>query len=297
MPSQKQQTVLITGCSPGGIGNALARQFHSRGFRVFATARTTAKISELADLGIETLSLELTDPGSIIALRDEVSKRNEGKLDILVNNAGRNYTMPALDVDMAEVRDTFEANVFSVMRMCKEFSPLLIEAKGTIVQIGSLAGVMPYAFSSVYNASKAALHAYSDTLRVELSQFGVRVVVIATGGVKSNLARVDRTLPEGSYYSPIAEEYKGRLTHAQTVGIDNETYARRTVDRILAKGAFSWLLNLLSFGGRSRYVWEGSSASLIWFASSFLPKAVLETQFIKMFHFEKLRGTGIKKMI
>ncbi len=79
---------------------------------------------------------------------------------------GRNYTVPALDVDFDEVKQTFEVNVFAVMRMCQAFAPLIIQAKGTIVQIGSLAGVMPYVFGSTYNASKAALHAYSNTLRV-----------------------------------------------------------------------------------------------------------------------------------
>lgn len=75
-------------------------------------------------------------------MRREIEELTNGKLDFLVNNAGRNYTVPALDVEMDEVQQTFEVNVFSVMRMCKEFAPLLIEAKGTIVQIGSLAGVM-----------------------------------------------------------------------------------------------------------------------------------------------------------
>lgn len=125
-----------------GIGEALAREFHKQGFRVFATARTAAKISFLADVGIETLPLEVNDPDSVTALRDEVSKRTGGRLDYLINNAGRNYTMLALDVDLDEVRDVFETNVVSVMRMCTTFAPLLIAAKGTIVQTGSVAGVM-----------------------------------------------------------------------------------------------------------------------------------------------------------
>nr|POE77555.1 short-chain dehydrogenase cctt [Quercus suber] len=88
------KTVLITGCSPGGIGHALAREFHSQGLRVFATARNSSSISDLAALGIETLSLEVTSATSISALAAEVSSRTNGALDILVNNAGRNYTVP-----------------------------------------------------------------------------------------------------------------------------------------------------------------------------------------------------------
>lgn len=139
-----RRSVLITGTNPGGIGNSLAREFNSHGFRVFATARQTSSISDLADIGIETFSLEVTDQKSIDALKEEIKSRNGGKLDYLVNNAGRNYTVPALDADFDEVTLTFNVNVVAVMRMCKSFAPLLIEAKGTIVQIGSLAGIMPY---------------------------------------------------------------------------------------------------------------------------------------------------------
>lgn len=114
----------------------------STGFRVFATARRTETIADLQALGIETLSLELSDPESIKKLKKQVRELTGNKLDFLVNNAGRNYTVPALDVEMDEVKDMFEINVFAVMRMCQEFAPLVIEAKGTIVQIGSLAGVM-----------------------------------------------------------------------------------------------------------------------------------------------------------
>jgi 1-acylglycerone phosphate reductase len=82
---------------------------------------------------------------------------------------------------MDEVEACFRTNVYGVMRMCKAFAPLVIAAKGTIVQIGSLAGVMPYVFGSAYNATKAALHAYSNTLRIELAPFGVKVITVVTG--------------------------------------------------------------------------------------------------------------------
>lgn len=139
-----RKTVLITGCNPGGIGNSLAREFNSHGLRVFATARQTSSIQDLAEIGVETFPLEVTDAESINNLRQELSSRTGGRLNYLVNNAGRNYTVPALDADFDEVKSLFDVNVVAVMRMCKEFAPLLIEAKGTIVQIGSLAGVMPY---------------------------------------------------------------------------------------------------------------------------------------------------------
>jgi 1-acylglycerone phosphate reductase len=277
------KSVLITGCTPGGIGHALAREFKSNGLRVFATARRAEAISDLKQYGIETLSLEVTNGSSIKALKSEIESCTNGRLDILVNNAGRNYTVPALDIEMDEIRETFETNLFGVMRMCQAFAPLLIEAKGTIVQIGSLAGVMPYVFGSVYNASKAALHSYSSTLRVELAPFGVRVVVVVTGGVASNIARTHRTLPKDSIYLPLAEEYEARQTHSQANAIPNEQYARSVVRQVLHKASRDM-------------IWEGGKSWLVWFASSFLPRWVLDMAFYRMFHLWKLKGGDAKKL-
>ena len=282
-PTTMTKSVLITGCSPGGIGHALAREFKKQGLRVFATARKAESISDLSQYGIETLSLEVTSEDSIKALKSEIASRTQGTLDILVNNAGRNYTVPALDVEMDEIRETFEANVFGVMTMCQAFAPLLIAAKGTIVQIGSLAGVMPYVFGSVYNASKAALHSYSSTLRVELAPFGVRVVTIVTGGVVSNVARTHRTLPKDSLYLPIAEEYEVRQTHSQANAIPNEQYARSVVSQILYKPS-------------RNVIWEGGKSWLVWFVSSFLPAWVLDRAFYGIFHLGKLRQSNTKKL-
>lgn len=112
------------------------------GLRVFATARNTESISDLSDLGIEVVSLEVQKVESIIEAKNFVQQRTGGGLDYLVNNAGKNYTVPGVEIDIEEVRDLFETNLFAVMRMCQQFTPLLIEARGTIVQIGSVAGVM-----------------------------------------------------------------------------------------------------------------------------------------------------------
>ena|ERR1700742_679772 len=148
------------------------------------------------------------------------------------------------------------------MRMCKAFAPFIIATKGTIVQIGSVAGVMPYVFGSAYNASKAALHQYSNTLRVELAPFGVRVITVVTGGVKSNIARNDRTLPADSYYLPLTQEYTRRVKHSQEVGMPTEKYARGVVSHILGQNP-------------PKYVWDGYGAKMIWFITNFLPTWVL----------------------
>jgi 1-acylglycerone phosphate reductase len=92
---------------------------------------------------METFALDVTSESSVAQCKLAILElTGERGLDILVNNAGRNYTMPALDIDFDEVKATFETNVYGVMRMVKEFAPLLIKAEGTIVMIGSLAGLM-----------------------------------------------------------------------------------------------------------------------------------------------------------
>ncbi|KAF9892371.1 hypothetical protein FE257_002148 [Aspergillus nanangensis] len=230
----KRKSVLITGCSPGGIGNSLAREFHRHGLRVFATARDAKAIEDLASIGVETLSLVVDDENSVRLCYEKVEKLLDGKgLDYLVNNAGRNYTVPAMEVDLAEARATFETNFISVISMCKTFLPLLVKARGTIVQIGSVAGVIPYVFGSVYNASKAALHSFSETLRVELAPFGVNVTTVVTGGVQSRIARTGRTLLPNSMYSPIESEYNRRVTHSQDGAMPNAAYAQSVVRQVL----------------------------------------------------------------
>lgn len=156
------------------------------------------------------------------------------------------------------------------MMMCKAFAPLLIEAQGTIVQIGSVAGVMPYVFGSAYNASKAALHSYTNTLRLELKPFNVKVLTIVTGGVKSNIARTDRQLPADSIYLPINAEYQRRTKHSQEVGMPNDKYAKSVVNSVLGAGK-----------GR-RNIWQGNASWLIWFATRFLPAWILVSVVVLM---------------
>ncbi|KAL2832390.1 hypothetical protein BDW59DRAFT_139170 [Aspergillus cavernicola] len=262
--SDKQKSVLITGCFPGGIGNALAREFHSCGLRVFATARDAKSLEDLAVLGIESLSLIVDDEDSVQLCFAEVKRRlGDRGLDYLVNNAGRNYTVPALEVDLAEVRTTLEVNFVSVVNICKTFVPLLIKAKGTIVQIGSVAGIVPYVFGSIYNASKAALHSFSDTLRVELAPFGVNVTTVITGGVQSRIARVQRTLSPNSIYAPIEDQYTRRVTHSQDGAMSHTAYARSVVAQVLY-GPAPWRWIWPWAQGRKSWIWEGNKSWLIW---------------------------------
>ncbi|KAE8365685.1 hypothetical protein BDV27DRAFT_171450 [Aspergillus caelatus] len=282
----KRSSILITACSPGGIGNALAREFHQQGLRVFATARDTGALQSLTDLGIETLSLVVDDERSVQSCYAEVRARlGEKGLDYLVNNANGSYiidyTVPAMKVDLAEAHATFETNLFAVINMCQTFLPLLKKAQGTIVQIGSVAGVIPYVFGSVYNASKAALHSFNDTLKVELAPFGVNVTTIVTGGVQSRIARVKRTLAPNSLYAPIEDEYNRRVMHSQDGAMPHTVYARSVVTQILY--------------GTAPWIWEGNKSWLIWLLSGgWAWTGIFHYTMTRMFKLYKLRKVGEK---
>jgi 1-acylglycerone phosphate reductase len=185
--------------------------------------------------------------------------------------------MPALDIDMEETKQTFQTNLFAVIEITQQFIPLLIASKGLIINIGSLAGIMPYVFGSVYNASKAALHSYSATLRLELEAYDVKVMVIVTGGVQSNIARTHRALPEGSLYLPIADSYERRLKHSQEGAMGNEEYARGVVSAALKRSPKKWL-------------WRGNKSWLVWFAKAFIGAWVFDLVLPRMFQLDKLKA-------
>ncbi|KAK0714475.1 acylglycerone-phosphate reductase-like protein [Lasiosphaeris hirsuta] len=291
-PKPGQKTALITGCTPGGIGHALALEFHSRGLHVIATARNSSVLAEMAALGMSTLALDVTKADSIATCHAEVAKLTNGTLDILINNAGRTHTHPATDIDLDDVRETFETNVFGVMAMCAAFADQLIAARGLIINIASLAAVTPYVFGSVYCATKAAVVGYSRTLRLELKPFGVRVMVAMTGTVRSQIAsKTHRTLPATSIYQRVRDLFERRLTFSQNNGtVKTEDFARQLVDSALRREA---PLFLRSWFGRPDWFWAGGWARQVWLGS-FLGEGVLDFALYRLMKLPKLE-TVLKK--
>ena len=198
-----KRTALITGCSDGGLGAALAIAFHKAGLHVYATSRNTSKMKDLAALDIEILELDVQSESSIAAC---VSKLPS--LDILVNNAGAQYIMPVADISISNAKRTFDLNVWSHIAVTQAFLPLLLKSSsGMIVNQTSTASVTTIPYQAVYNASKAAMAMFSDNMRVELQAFNIRVVDLKTGLVQSNFIKNGRetwqpSLPKGSIYEP-----------------------------------------------------------------------------------------------
>lgn len=272
--SASKKYVLITGCSPGGIGHAIATEFQRNGYHVIGTARRTEVLQELRSTGMTVVALDVCDKASIDKCKQEVAQLTGGTLDILVNNAGVNHTIPATDIEIDDVKRTFDANVFGPMLMCQAFVPLLIPARGLIINISSVSSVTPYLFASVYCATKAALDGYSRTLRLELKPFNVRVMVAMTGTVKSNItSHFVRELPSASLYQPVRDMYEDRIQFSQRNSpMPADAYAKKLVAAAL-KGE-GWLGGL--FGRSPDWFWAGGLANVAWFGQTFFPRRVAE---------------------
>ncbi len=234
-----QKVVLLTGCS-SGIGAAMARAFHRRGLRVFATARRPDSLAPLAGEGIATLALDVNDPASIAAALAQVGER-AGRLDILVNNAGRSQVGALLDLERDALRQQFETNTIAPVDLARAALPLLraaVDANGSalLVNIGSIVGLFTTPFAGAYCASKAALHALSDALRMELAPFGIRVITVQPGGVQSAFgdnAEAHLRLPEGSPYQPLEAGIRDRAQAGQRGATPTAAFVEPVVDKLL----------------------------------------------------------------
>jgi NAD(P)-dependent dehydrogenase (short-subunit alcohol dehydrogenase family) len=179
---RRRQEILLTGCSTG-IGRATALEAAARGHRVFASARRLDSVADLEAKGITPLALDVTDPASIGEAVREVL-RSDGRIDALVNNAGYGQYGAVEDVSLEEWRAQFEVNVFGALAVLRAVLPAMRAARGgTVVNVSSVAGRVAVPFAGAYSASKHALEAISDALRVELSPWRIRVVLIEPGPI------------------------------------------------------------------------------------------------------------------
>jgi NAD(P)-dependent dehydrogenase (short-subunit alcohol dehydrogenase family) len=174
------RAVLITGCS-SGIGHATAERLLLDGWKVYATARRSEAIGDLADRGAITLALDVTDDESMSAAVTRVTEA-EGAVGVLINNAGYSQSGALETVPLAQVRRQFETNVFGLIRMCQLALPAMRAQRwGKIVNIGSMGGRLTFPGAGAYHATKYAVEAISDSLRFEVRGFGVDVILIEPG--------------------------------------------------------------------------------------------------------------------
>jgi NAD(P)-dependent dehydrogenase (short-subunit alcohol dehydrogenase family) len=233
----KNSTVLISGCS-SGIGLALAREFTARGCKVFATARKPEVIKHLQKEGMEIAALDVTDQKSVDACVAEVIAR-AGKIDILVNNAGFVLVGPVIDLSLDDLRLQFETNVIGHIALIKACAPHMIKrGSGLIVNIASVSGVCATPFAGAYCGSKAAVNLLSDSLRMELAPFGIDVITVQPGAIKSGLgdAAVKKIVQsENSVYAPLAGYVKARATASQKDPTSAEEFSKALIDKLSQK--------------------------------------------------------------
>ncbi len=185
------KTVLVTGAS-SGIGEAIARRLLADGYRVYAAARRLERMAALSAAGAKLLSLDVTDEASMSAAIEAIVS-GDGRLDVLVNNAGYGSYGALEDVPLEEGRRQFEVNVFGLARLTQLALPIMRrQGAGKVVNITSIGGKMYEPFGSWYHATKFAVEGMSDCLRVELEPFGIDVIVIEPGAIKTEWSAIAR---------------------------------------------------------------------------------------------------------
>lgn len=197
MPTDARFPVLITGCS-SGIGRALARACAAQGWLVYATARDVSRIQDLVDARTTVLALDVTDETSMAQVVRHAHIRHGG-ISAVVNNAG--YALPGAveDLRLGDIRAEFETNVFGAIRLIQLVVPGMRAAgAGLIVNMSSMGGTLTFPGGGAYHASKYALEAFSDALRFELKGFGIDVLVIQPGLVRSGFGRAARDRLSGA---------------------------------------------------------------------------------------------------
>ena len=190
------RVVLITGCS-SGIGEATARRLQQAGWTVYATARDPDALAGLKALGCRVLALDVEDDASMQAAVETVV-RQAGGIGVLVNNAGYSQSGPVEMVAMARVRRQFETNVFGLLRLTQLVLPgMRARRQGRIVNIGSMGGRLTFPGGGIYHATKHAVEALSDALRFEVAGFGIRVVLVQPGLIRTGFTRAATASLEG----------------------------------------------------------------------------------------------------
>jgi len=174
--------VLITGAS-SGIGKACAEYLTNNGYHVFGTSR---KVSKSANNTFELIEMDINDDISVEKGIKYIIKK-EGRIDILVNNAGYGISGAIEDTSMTKAKEQFETNFFGIHRICKEILPIMRKQKnGYIINISSIGGIIGLPFQGFYSASKFALEGWTESLRMEVSPFGIKVVLIEPGDIKTS---------------------------------------------------------------------------------------------------------------
>ena len=224
----KKVVAVVTGSS-SGIGFETSLVLAKNGFVTYATMRNLGKSNKIIELKqkkklpLEVLKLDVTDDKSIKEAIEKIANEQQGTIDVLVNNAGYGLLGPLEELSIQEFKEQFEANVFGVIRVIQEILPIMRKQRhGTIVNISSVAGRIGFPLTCAYVSSKFALEGLSESIAYELEPFGINVILVEPGVIKTNF---DSNLKIGKNVS---------TTTATTTSNRNSPYANITEKRIAA---------------------------------------------------------------
>jgi short-subunit dehydrogenase len=202
-----KKVALVTGAS-SGIGAATARRLGAAGYLVYAGARRVERMQQLDEAGIRVRPLDVTDDSSMTGVIDEIIADNR-RVDVLVNNAGYGSYGSVEDVPLAEARYQLEVNLIGLARLTQLVLPhMRAEGAGKIVNVSSMGGHFGEPLGAWYHASKFAVEGFSDSLRLELHEFGIDVIVIEPGAIRTEW---------GGGAVESAERYSGNSVYAPQV--------------------------------------------------------------------------------
>ncbi len=273
------KVALITGTN-SGIGYSLALEFHKRGVKVYATdyqfSNTT--VQTFKDLGIITYTLDVRNIQDIKKIRDIVDAEENGKLDYLYNNAGIVTAVHSTDITDEQLQDLYEINVFGPIKMTREFIKLVINAKGTIIFSGSVTKNIPLHCNSLYVSSKAALDQYISVLQLEVRNYGVKVIEVLGGMIKTDIFNNSmNSVPDDSIYN--FDEYT-KIFQNRKQALDKNNHKRMPAD-IFAKR----VLDQVEKAGLNTFrIFEGGEASRLYYIPNFLPRSKILDIMLGMFN-------------
>lgn len=267
-----KKVVLVTGAS-SGIGKETAKLLAQNGFTVYGSARRLEKMTELKDAGVKLLAMDVTNETSMVKGIQEILKA-EKRIDILVNNAGYGSYGALEDVPIAEAKYQFEVNIFGLARLCQLVLPTMrSQHSGRIINVSSIGGSFGEPHGSWYHATKFAVEGLSDSLRMELKQFGIDVVVIKPGAILTEwntIARENLIKVSGNTdYKTLVHKHAKMLANADKRGSLPIVVAKTIIKAVMAKSP------------KTRYA-TGGGAKIILFMRSILSDKLFDRMMLSM---------------
>ncbi len=226
MPDRRRLVVIVTGAS-SGLGNACATQLAKRGYAVYGTSRDPASRERKADEFFELIRLESSDDDSVSTAVGYVLAK-EGRLDALVCCAGMGIAGPIEETPVVEAATQMDVNFMGVARVVRAALPSLRESGGRLVVVGSLAGSIAVPYQAYYAASKAALAAFVEALRLELVGLGAQATLVEPGDFRTGFTESRRTfgLADGSPYADNGRRAIAVMADSERHGADPVLFAR-----------------------------------------------------------------------